>query len=138
MIKKTITYTDMDGVELVEDFYFHLFSPEVFKLEAEYGMDLERYVKAMANSGDISRMIAFLENIILSSYGVRTNNGKSFDKSDELRKNFQNSQAYAELFEEILTNPSAAQSFASGLISKKAKSGGVETTPSAITDTTNN
>ena len=38
MLKKTITYTDYDGHERVEDFYFNLSKAEVAEMEmSEYG-----------------------------------------------------------------------------------------------------
>lgn len=129
MIKKDITYTDMDGNEITEAFYFHLFSPEIVRIEASYGLDIKEYVKRLQVDGDLKGMVDFFEKIVLTAYGKRTNAGKSFVKDPAITKEFEYSQAYAELFEELLTDNSAAQNFANGLFTKKANSGGVTAQP---------
>ncbi len=60
-------------------------------------------------------MLQLIEDMILTSYGERSSDGSRFNKSEEIRKNFENSIAYAEVFEEILTNENAAAEFASGI-----------------------
>lgn len=111
MFKHTIAYTDFNGVDRKEDFYFHLSLPEVTRLEAEIGAPLSTYTEQLAGGGDLKKLIDFLEKIILNSYGKKTGDGKSFHKSKELRAEFEYSQAYAELFEQLLTNPDLARKF---------------------------
>ena len=111
MFKQEITYTDFNGVELKEDFYFHLNLPEVTRIEAEVGKPLSVYAKELSEGEDLVKLLNFLERIVLNSYGKKTADGKSFYKSPELRKEFEHSNAYAELFEQLLTNPELAQKF---------------------------
>ena len=115
MFKHTIKYDDFNGNERVEDFYFHLSTPEVVRLEAKFGATIEEYTKAITEQQDLGQMIDFLESIILSSYGRKTTDGKSFIKNKELRTEFEYSQAYAELFEEILLNKDLAVKFGEGV-----------------------
>lgn len=124
MFKKNIEYVDFNGTERSEDFYFHMSLPELARLEAKLnGVTLEDHVKKLAADIDVNNMMAFVEDIILSSYGVKSADGKSFLKSPELRKEFEYSQAYAELFEEFMTNPESAKKFAEGVgtTSKKTR-----------------
>lgn len=115
MFKHNITYLDFNGNERKEDFYFHLSLPELTRLEAELGSDLATYTKELAGTMDAKKLVDFLETIVLSSYGRKTSDGKSFHKSKELRAEFENSQAYAELFEELITNPELARKFGEGV-----------------------
>jgi hypothetical protein len=115
MFKHNIAYTDFNGVERKEDFYFHLSSPEVTRLHAEIGMPIDEYTKQLAARMDVKELIGFMERIILSSYGRKTSDGKSFHKSKELREEFEYSQAYAELFEQMMNNPELAQRFGQGV-----------------------
>lgn len=132
MFKHNITYTDFNGVERKEDFYFHLSLPEVTRIEAEIGKPLQEYTQELSKNKDVNTIIKFLERIILNSYGEKTSDGKSFYKSEELRKNFEYSQAYAELFEQLLTNPELAQRFGEGVADNgKAKKNQV--TPQVVT-----
>lgn len=111
MFKQTIDYTDFNGNERKEDFYFHLSLVEVTRLEAEIGKPIGEYTQDLAASMDLKALIDFLEKIILSSYGKKTSDGKSFSKTKEIRSEFENSQAYAEFFEMLLTNPDLARKF---------------------------
>lgn len=115
MFKQNIAYVDFNGVERKEDFYFHLSLPEVTRLEAEIGRSMEDHVKDLVANQDLKMLIEFLEKMILNSYGRKTSDGKSFHKSKELRSEFEYSQAYAELFEMLLTNPELAKKFGEGV-----------------------
>lgn len=121
MFKKTITYTDFNGVEQTEDFYFHLSLPEVTRIEAKAGVDISTHAKKLAEGEDISKLVAFFEEVVLTAYGVKSEDGKSFRKSKELRESFEYSPAYAEFFEELLTNPEVAQKFGEGIADRGKK-----------------
>lgn len=111
MFKHNIKFTDFNGNERQEDFYFHLSLPEVTRIEAEIGMPLDKYAQQLASEMNIKDLIQFLEKIVLNSYGKKTADGRSFHKSKELREEFEYSQAYAELFEQLLMTPDLARKF---------------------------
>jgi len=115
MFKHNIEYTDFNGNPRKEDFFFHLSLPEVTRLEAELGKPLNDFVKELVDNQDLKKMMDFIEKMVLNSYGVKTSDGKSFHKSKELREQFEYSQAYAELFEQLLTNPDLARRFGEGV-----------------------
>lgn len=115
MFKQNIDYVDFNGVQRNEDFYFHLSLPEVTRLEAEIGRPMDEHVKDLVSNQDLKTLIDFLEKMILNSYGRKTSDGKSFLKSKELRLEFEHSQAYAELFEMLLTNAELAKKFGEGV-----------------------
>lgn len=115
MIKQPIIYTDFNGDERKEDFYFHLSLPEITRIELEFGMSLSDYAERLSERKDSKAMIGFLERVILMSYGRKTADGRSFHKSKELREEFEHSQAYAELFEKLLTDPELARKFGEGI-----------------------
>lgn len=116
MYKQEIEYKDFNGNPRKEDFYFHLSLPEVTRLEAEIGKPLQKYAEEVTANQDTKVLLEFLERIILSAYGRKTSDGKSFHKSKELREEFEYSQAYAELFEMILTNQELARRFSAGIV----------------------
>lgn len=115
MFKHEIEYTDFNGTERKEDFYFHLSVVEVTRLQAEIGKDIQEYIKEITANQDLKVLLAFLEKMILSSYGRKTSDGKSFYKSQAIREEFEYSQAYAELFEQLLTNQELTRKFATGV-----------------------
>ena len=89
MFKTEIVYEDFNGESRAEDFYFHMSTPEIIRMEAEVGEDLEEHIRNLAKDGDAKTLLDFLEKIILGSYGKRTTDGKSFIKSVELRREFE-------------------------------------------------
>ena len=111
MLKQAITYTDFNGTTRTEDFYFHLSLPEVTRLEAEIGKPLDEYAKEITANKDEKQLIGFLEKLVLNSYGKKTSDGRSFQKSEAIRQEFEYSQAYAELFYKLLTEPGLAKKF---------------------------
>ena len=85
------------------------------------GRSLETYSKELSANQDMAKMIAFIEDLVLSSFGKKSEDGKNFLKSEEIRKEFEYSQAYAELFEELLTVPESAEKFATGIARQTKK-----------------
>ena len=122
MFKKTIKYTDFNGTDREEDFYFHVSAHEVVRMEAKLGgRSLDTYSKELSANQDMSKMIEFIEDLVLSSFGKKSEDGKNFLKSEEIRREFEYSQAYAELFEELLTVPESAEKFATGIARQTKK-----------------
>lgn len=119
MIKKTITFVDFNGKERTEDFYFHLSLPEATRIVAELGAkdteDLTKIIENLAEKQDFKKILDIFDKIILSSYGRKSVDGKSFFKSREERYAFENSNAYAQLFEEIVNDPEKATAFFEGI-----------------------
>jgi len=113
MLKKTITYTDYDGNERVEDFYFNLSKAEVAEMEmSEYG-GLSNLLKKIVQ--DTKRIIEMFKDLILRAYGEKSPDGKRFVKNQELREAFSQTEAYSELFMELAGNAEAAAAFVNGI-----------------------
>jgi len=101
MLKKSITYTDYNGLERTEEFYFNLNEAEVRELDIEsYG--LRDYLKILMAKQDIREMFRMFKKIILLSYGEKSPDGKRFMKSEELRQAFEQSEAYNALLNELI------------------------------------
>lgn len=116
MIKKVIKYVDFDGNTREEEFLFHLSGPELTRFRAKLGGDdPQEAIKAIVQKGTMEEVLKLFEDMILTSYGEKSIDGRKFVKTPEIRQNFEYSQAYAELFEELLTNPDSMEEFASKL-----------------------
>ena len=133
MFKHNITYVDFNGIERKEDFYFHLSGPEVIRIEAEIGKPIKEHTEELVANQNIKELLEFLERIVLNSYGKKTSDGKSFIKNKQLREEFEYSQAYAELFEQLLTNAELARKFGEAVVDNgKAKKNQVA--PSVVSE----
>lgn len=131
MLKKTITFIDFDGDEVTEDFYFNVNTVEAAKITAKADGDLEKHAQKIAKSKDMELMIDFIEMMILDSYGEKTADGSQFIKNPEIRSKFEHSAAYAELFEELLMEPSQTQAFGKGIVQHTKRSKGGSESPNA-------
>lgn len=121
MLKKTITYVDYDGNERTEDFWFHLTNAELtaMNLSAEGG--LEATINKIAKELNGKRIVEMFQNLILSSYGEKSLDGRRFIKNAQLSEEFAQTEAYSQLFMELSTDAEAGAAFINGLVEKVSK-----------------
>lgn len=123
MLKKTITYTDLDGKEVNETAYFNLSKRELLKLDEEYADQggLETVVQKLSEEEDKHKILAIYEKFIFASYGVRPEGKNAIVKNAELVEEFIGSGAYDALFDELFygTN-NELQTFLLGIFPKEA------------------
>lgn len=116
MLKKAITYTDFNGEEVTEHFYFNLTKAELIELEMSHEGGLSESLKKIVESGDGGKIIQEFKDIILKAYGERSLDGKRFVKSQHARDEFESTEAYSTLFVSLVTDPEAAAEFVSGIM----------------------
>ena len=116
MIKKTITYPDLDGNPITEDFYFHLSRSELTEMQLSQDGGMEAYLKGIVASGNSAAIIELFKKIIEKAYGKRDPGGKRFHKSEEIWLDFCQSNAYDELFMELLNDEVQAAMFVKGIL----------------------
>lgn len=116
MLKKTITYTDLNGVERTEPFYFNLTKPEIVRMQSSVKGGLDIRLKGIANVLDGAAILEFFEDLIFKAYGEKSEDGRRFIKSDELSTAFMQTPAYEALFEELVTDDKAAADFVNAVL----------------------
>lgn len=116
MLKKTIKFTDYNGVERKEDFYFNLSKAELSEMELEIPGGMSAMLQKIAATQDTPSLIKIFKGLILRSYGVKSDDGRRFIKSEALREEFSQTEAYSELFMELATNADAASAFINGIV----------------------
>ena len=118
MLKKTITYTDYDGVQRTEDFYFNLSKAEIAEMELSTADGLDKTINRIVAEQDGARIIALFKDLVLKSYGKKSDDGRRFIKNQELRDDFAQTEAYSDLFMELATDADAAAAFVNGIVPK--------------------
>lgn len=111
MLKKTITYTDYDGLERTEEFRFNLTKAELVDMELTTAGTFSETMKRIIAEKDIIRIAKLFKELLLKSYGVKSDDGKRFIKSPELSEAFSQTEAYSDLYIELLSNPEEAAKF---------------------------
>ena len=116
MLKKTITYTDYNGSERTEDFYFNLSKAEVMEMDMSTSGGLAGMLQRIVAAQDAPAIIKIFKDLILKAYGVKSPDGKRFIKSEELATEFSQTEAYSILFMELSTDADAASEFVTGIV----------------------
>lgn len=121
MLKKTVTYTDYNGVERIEDFYFNLSKAEVTEMELSVDGGLAQMLENIVNSKDNKEIIRTFKQIVLKAYGEKSPDGRRFIKSKELSDAFSQTEAYSEIFMELALDDKAATDFINGILPTNLK-----------------
>ena len=121
MIKKTITYTDLNGAETTEDYYFHINKGEMMRMQLSEGMALDVKIDRLIQTRDYKEIVATIESFIDLSYGVRYENGKSFIKNPKQLELFKSSEAYSELVWSLYTDEDEMRDFIFGIFPSNLK-----------------
>ena len=116
MLKKTIEYKDFNGVDRKEDFYFNLSKAEIMEMEMSKKGGLAEEIQRIISAQDAPAIIEVFKELLLKSYGVKSPDGRRFIKSQELREDFEQTEAYSILFMELATDADAASKFINGIV----------------------
>jgi hypothetical protein len=118
VLKKNIKYEDFNGETVEETFYFNMSQTEVITLQLDYDGGMEAFINRIIKAENIKSLIAEFQKIVLMSYGQKSEDGKRFIKSDQLREEFSQTAAYNALFMELAIDADAAAEFIMGIIPK--------------------
>lgn len=116
MLKKTIEYTDFNGTPRKEDFYFNLSKAEVMEMEMSKKGGLAEEIQRIVAAQDAPSIIKVFKELVLKSYGVKSPDGRRFIKSQDIRDDFEQTEAYSILFMELATDADAAAKFVNGIV----------------------
>lgn len=120
MLKKTIKFTDYNGVEREETHYFNLNKAELMEMELSTTGGYAEMAKKIVAAQDTPSIVRVFKELILKSYGEKSADGREFIKIDEngrqLANRFAQTEAYSVLFMELATDSNAAAAFFNGIV----------------------
>lgn len=122
MISKKITYTDLNGTERTEEALFNLTQSEIIEMEFSVDGGLQMLLQRIVDEKDSRRLMAEFKDLILRSYGKKSDDGRRFIKSEELRTEFAQTEVYNRIFMELVSNSDAAAAFVNGIMPKEIAS----------------
>lgn len=119
MFSITETYTDYNGVEKTETFWFNLSQRELAKFALGPSGGLDAVLAEIVSTNDTGRAMDLLEEIVLSAYGKRMPDGR-FAKVDENGRryadHFKETQVYDSLFMGLFLDPEKLIAFVNGVV----------------------
>ena len=125
MFAKKIKYTDFLGNEREETFYFNLTEAELIEMQTSMDGGLAEYGRRIIESKNVPEVMALFQKLILITYGEVSPDGKRFIKEDPVRGKlaleFQQTQAYSELYMEFINNPEVGAEFFNNVIPSKIR-----------------
>ena len=131
MFAKTINYEDFLGNKREETLYFNLTQTEIidFATELPSGvseaigdpnkMDQEAAAIKIVETIGSKGVIDFLKTLLLKSYGIPSEDGRKFMKSEEISKDFSQTLAYDTILMELMSDDTAANEFVNKIIPAK-------------------
>lgn len=120
MRKETITYTDYNGIERKEDFYFNLTKAELTEMQFGTTGGFKNMVERIISTQDVPELVKLFKQVIFQSYGVRSDDGRRFMKKDAngrlLAEEFAETEAYSILWMSLLEDEKKAADFINDIL----------------------
>lgn len=116
MIKKTVTYKDLNGKERTETFYFHYFESEIMDMEMSEEGGLAERIQRIIDAKDQASLLKVIKKFVIDAYGVKSDDGRRFTKSQEVKDAFVECPAYSKIYMELLTNDELAAEFVNKVV----------------------
>ena len=118
MYKKIITYTDYNGYERTEEFLFNLTEAEIAEMEMSKKGGLTNTLQRLIRTEDAPEIAKIFKDLILRSYGEKSDDGRRFIKTKEKADEFSQTEAYSKLYMELAFDDKAAAEFINNIIPK--------------------
>lgn len=123
MLKKTITYTDYNGLERTENFYFNISKAELAEMEHSVDGGFDQMILKIIETNDMPGLTKIFKDIIMKSYGEKSADGKQFNKYDKngylLANGFAQTEAFSVLYMELASDDIAAVNFINQIMPKQ-------------------
>lgn len=132
MITKTITYFDFDSNERTETLYFNLTQTELVDMAMDLPdsvseeispnpteADADRLASKMINELGKKGIVDFIKKLVLKAYGIKSEDGRRFVKSEAITEEFSQTLAYDAIVMELLSNDESASDFVNSVIPAK-------------------
>lgn len=124
MLKQTISYTDYNGDDRQTDLYFHLGEMDMVDL-IEMEPRIEAFQKSIAGeerdlrTSETIELLNILRELISKSYGIKSEDGTTFRKSQDILDNFRQSAVYDAFVMSLFENGGQnAVDFMTGILPK--------------------
>ena len=127
MLKKVINYTDFDGNERTEEAYFNMTKSELM----EFSFDMPEEMTEAANSENVdiektgiklaekmgrSGIFNFVKDLVIRSYGKKSEDGRRFIKNAQQTEEFTQTLAFDNFLIELFKSDQSAADFVVSII----------------------
>ena len=121
MLKKTVTYSDYNGVERTETFYFHYTEAEILDMEMSTEGGFAERIQKIIDAKDQVSLMKLIKKFVIDAYGIKSEDGKRFIKNDKVKTEFLESPAYSKIWMELVMDDEVAADFVNNVIPSDMK-----------------
>jgi hypothetical protein len=111
MIVLTESYTDFNGNLRTEEFRFHFNKAELLEMELSTEGSFSERVNRIVNANSQPELLKIMKKFVVDAYGIKSEDGRRFMKSDDIRKSLIECPAYEKIFWRLATDAKAASDF---------------------------
>lgn len=111
-----LTYTDYNDITRTEKFYFNLDKLEILEMEIDFEGGLEAHIKKLQETSAAKEAYHLFKDIVMKAYGRKSDDGRRFEKSEEITRQFEQSPALGELIFGFLDGSIDAAKFVENLL----------------------
>lgn len=121
MYTRTFHCTGFDGKPYDVTYDFHLSKADMLKINYDGGLGLFELLQKLIDENEGAKIMAILDKIIMTAVGRESLDHRRFLQDEEIKKDFRESEAYSQLFEELCTNGEKASEFINGCLPEQVK-----------------
>lgn len=111
-----MTYKNFNDEEVTEDHYFNLTQAELVEMEHSIEGGLHDHLQRIVETEDAGEIMKTFKMLLLRSYGKKSDDGKRFIKNEQLREEFESSEAYSKIYMGIVTDAAVAAEFTNNIM----------------------
>jgi hypothetical protein len=116
MLQREFTYKGYDGEMHTDTWLFNLTQADLLKLNMGSFGGLDDLMKRMIREDRPKELVDMFEALILSAVGEKSPDGRRFIRTQEIRDEFYQTEAYSQLFTELVTNQEKLKAFVLAII----------------------
>lgn len=131
MLKKEFTYTDYDGKTQIEVGYFNMTKAEIAAMQVKMDGKYIDYLQDLVAGNHIEKLFNIFRELVLDSYGKKSDDGKRFVKTPELRADFEASIPFSDMLIDLISSGDKMSAFTKAILpADMVTSGGEFNAPS--------
>ena len=121
MLKKTMQTVDFGGTERTETYYFNLTKAEIMEMQLGTEGGFVEMIHRIVDAKSQLELAEMFKKIICKSYGVLSPDGRKFIKNQAVLDDFMATQAFSDLYMELVGDDSKAAAFFEGIMTEDMK-----------------
>lgn len=116
MITETVSFENYNGEIVTETLHFNITKTELMQAQAEFDGDFAAKMIEISESKDPAKIAAGFRMILRIAYGVRSEDGRHFRKSEEIWEDFVSSAAFDTFLWSLMTDGDKATRFVNSIL----------------------